>query len=111
MFRRKRKTLESELSKVFNLDSYLGGYFLKRCSELNFDPNLIVIEKEVSVGIHKFDVISDGNNAIRYYWECVYTGFDGTRIDSYRTEEGAFRNFAEDHYVEVIRQEGIGLYV
>ena len=111
MFRRKRKTLESELSKVFNLDSHLGAYFLKRCNDLKFDPDLIVIEKEVSVGIHKFDVISDGNNTIRYYWECVYTGFDGTRIDSYRTEAGAFRNFAEDRYVEVIRQEGIGLYV
>lgn len=111
MFRRKRKTLESELSKVFNLDSHLGVYFLKRCSELNFDPNLIAVEKEVGVGIHKFDVISDGNNAIRYYWKLMYTDSDGRQIDLYPIEEGVFCNFMENRHLEVVRQKGIGLYV
>ncbi len=114
MFRRKRKTLKSELSKVINLDSHLGGYLLKRCSELKFDPNLIIIEKEVSVGlvgVHKFDIISDGNNTIRYYWECIYTDSDDRQIDAYRIEEGRFDNFRENLYVKVIRQEDVGLYV
>ena len=42
MFRKNKKTLESELSKIINLETNFGQWLLNKLTELEFDPKSIL---------------------------------------------------------------------
>mgnify|MGYP000882202884 CR=1 FL=1 len=80
MFRKNKKTLESELSKIINLETNFGQWLLNKLTELKFDPK--------SLSIYSLDIelqkgaVSDGTKI--FAWEKDWRiSTNGDRKDVY----------------------------
>jgi len=83
MFRKDKKTLESELSKIINLEANFGQWLLSKLAELEFDPNSLSIYYSLDSELQK-GAISDGTKI--FAWEKDWRiSTNGDRKDVYWT--------------------------